>query len=94
MGARRPWETRYPPGEPPGAANETATLPSLFDAIAEKWADRRALEHRDLRTSYAQLRAGVDQFASSLISAPSLACAGASFAGMPALKEMRHPEFQ
>ena len=67
MGAARPWEKSYPAGVRWDAAIETATLPALFDAFTDKWTARTALEYRDRKTSYAELRAGVEAVASGLM---------------------------
>jgi long-chain acyl-CoA synthetase len=67
MGVERPWEKSYPAGVRWDAAIETATLPAMFDAFTAKWAAKAALEYRDRRTSYAELRAGVDSVASGLM---------------------------
>ena len=67
MGAERPWEKSYPPGVRWDAAIETATLPALFDACTARWAAKPALEYRDRKTSYTELRAGVEAIASSLM---------------------------
>jgi long-chain acyl-CoA synthetase len=67
MGERRPWEKSYPAGVRWDAPIETATLPALFDAFTEKWVARPALEYRDRRTTYAELRATVDAVASGLM---------------------------
>ena len=66
MGAERPWEKSYPPGVRWDAAIETATLPALFDLFTDKWASKPALEFRDRKTTYAELRAGVEAMASGL----------------------------
>jgi long-chain acyl-CoA synthetase len=67
MGAERPWEKSYPPGVRWDAAIETATLPGMFDAFTAKWSSRPALEYRDRKTSYTELRAGVEAVASGLM---------------------------
>jgi long-chain acyl-CoA synthetase len=67
MGAERPWEKSYPPGVRWDAPIETATLPALFDGATAKWADKPALEYRDRKTTYAELRASVDAVASGLM---------------------------
>jgi long-chain acyl-CoA synthetase len=67
MGEGRLWEKSYPPGVRWDAPIETATLPALFDAFTSRWAARPALEYRDRRASYAELRAAVDAFASGLM---------------------------
>jgi long-chain acyl-CoA synthetase len=67
MGVERPWEKSYPAGVRWDAAIETATLPAMFDAFTAKWAAKAALEYRDRKTSYAELRAGVDAIASGLM---------------------------
>ena len=67
MGAGRPWEKSYPPGVRWDAAIETATLPALFDAFTAKWGPKPALEYRDRRTSFAELRTGVEAIASGLM---------------------------
>jgi long-chain acyl-CoA synthetase len=67
MGEERLWEKSYPPGVRWDAPIEMATLPALFDAFTELWADKPALEYRDQKTSYAELRAGVEAVASGLM---------------------------
>ena len=67
MGEERPWEKSYPAGVRWDAPIETATLPSLFDAFTTTWAAKPALEYRDRKTTYAELRAGVDAVASGLM---------------------------
>ncbi len=67
MGAERPWEKSYPPGVRWDATIETATLPALFDAFTATWGPKPALEYRDRKTSYAELRAGVEAAASGLM---------------------------
>ena len=67
MGAERPWEKSYPPGVRWDAPIETATLPALFDPFTDKWAAKPALEYRDRKTTYAELRAGVEAVASGLM---------------------------
>ena len=56
MGAERPWEKSYPSGVRWDARIATATLPAIFDETTVKWADKPALEYRDRRTSYRELR--------------------------------------
>jgi long-chain acyl-CoA synthetase len=67
MGAERAWEKSYPPGVRWDAPIATATLPAMLDDIAAKWARRPALEYRDRKTSYGELRAGVAALASGLM---------------------------
>ena len=67
MGEEHPWEKSYPPGVGWDAPIEMATLPALFDAFTERWAEKPALEYRDQKTSYAKLRAGVEALASGLM---------------------------
>ena len=67
MGEQRLWEKSYPPGVRWDAPIETATLPALFDRFTDKWAAKPALEYRDRKTSYAELRAGVEAVASGLM---------------------------
>jgi len=67
MGAERPWEKSYPPGVRWDAPIATATLPAMLDAITAKWATRPALEYRDRKTSYGELRTGVAALASGLM---------------------------
>src|SRR5262245_59726729 len=67
MGEQRPWEKSYPPGVRWDVRIETAPLPSMFDDFTAKWGPKPALEYRDRRTSYAELRAAVDAVASGLI---------------------------
>ena len=67
MGAGRPWEKSYPPGVRWDAAIEMATLPAMFDAFTAKWGPKPALEYRDRRTSFAELRTGVEAIASGLM---------------------------
>jgi long-chain acyl-CoA synthetase len=67
MGDARPWEKSYPPGVRWDAAIETSTLPALLEAAAGTWTDKTALEYRDRKTSYAELRAGAEAVASGLM---------------------------
>jgi long-chain acyl-CoA synthetase len=67
MGAQRPWEKSYPPGVRWDAPIEMAPLLTLFDAFTEEWAAKPALEYRDRKTTYAELRAGVEAVASGLM---------------------------
>ena len=67
MGAERPWEKSYPPGVRWDAPIETATLPALFDVFTATWGPKPALEYRDRKTSYTELRAGVEAAASGLM---------------------------
>ena len=67
MGAEQPWEKSYPSGVCWDAPIATATLPAMFDAATAKWAMKPALEYRDRQTSYLELRAGVEAFASGLM---------------------------
>ena len=67
MGEQRPWEKSYPPGVRWDVPIETAPLPSMFDDFTAKWGPKPALEYRDRRTSYAELRAAVDAVASGLM---------------------------
>ena len=67
MGVQRLWEKSYPAGVRWDAPIETATLPALFDAFTTKWAAKPALEYRDRKTTYAELRAGVEAVASGLM---------------------------
>jgi len=67
MAPQRLWEKSYPPGVRWDAPIETATLPALFDRCTERWAAKPALEYRDRKISYAELRAGVEAVASGLM---------------------------
>ena len=67
MGVQRLWEKSYPAGVRWDAPIETATLPALLDAFTTKWAAKPALEYRDRKTTYAELRAGVEAVASGLM---------------------------
>ena len=67
MAPQRLWEKSYPPGVRWDAPIETATLPALFDRFTERWAAKPALEYRDRKISYAELRAGVEAVASGLM---------------------------
>ena len=62
-----PWEKSYPPGVRWDAPIETAPLPELFDGFTARWADKPALEYRDNKISYAELREAVEAVASGLI---------------------------
>jgi long-chain acyl-CoA synthetase len=66
MGAEHAWEKSYPDGVRWDAPIATASLNRLFDAFTARWAGKPALEYRDKRTSYAELRAAVDTFAAGL----------------------------
>jgi long-chain acyl-CoA synthetase len=67
MAPQRLWEKSYPPGVRWDAPIETATLPALFDRCTKRWAAKPALEYRDRKTTYAELRAGVEAVASGLM---------------------------
>ena len=67
MGEPRLWEGSYPAGVRWDTPIETATLPALFDRCTERWAAKPALEYRDRKISYAELRAGVEAVASGLM---------------------------
>src|SRR6476660_7432680 len=67
MGAERPWEKSYPPGVRWDVPIEAATLPALFDAFTTTWGPKPALEYLDRKTSYTELRAGVEAAASGLM---------------------------
>jgi long-chain acyl-CoA synthetase len=67
MAPQRLWEKSYPPGVRWDAPIETATLPALFDRFTERWAAKPALEYRDRKMSYAELRAGVEAVAAGLM---------------------------
>jgi long-chain acyl-CoA synthetase len=66
MGEECPWEKSYPPGVKWDAPIEMAPLTSLFDTCTARWASRPALEYRDRKISYAELRSAVDAVAASL----------------------------
>ena len=67
MGEERPWQKSYPPGVRWDTPIETATLTAMFDAFTDKWAAKPALEYRDQKTTYRELRAAVDAVASGLM---------------------------
>jgi len=67
MGEERPWEKSYPPGVRWDTPIEMATLPSMFDAFTSKWVAKPALEYRDQKSSFGELRAAVDAVASGLM---------------------------
>jgi long-chain acyl-CoA synthetase len=67
MGEQRPWEKSYPEGVRWDTPIEMAPLPELFDAFTAKWSAKPALEYRDRRISYAELRAAVEEAASGLL---------------------------
>ncbi|MBO0765822.1 MAG: dicarboxylate--CoA ligase PimA [Hyphomicrobiaceae bacterium] len=69
MGEERPWpwEKSYPPGVCWDAPLAIATLPEMFDAFTARWGGKPALEYRDRKTTYAELRAAVDSAASGLM---------------------------
>jgi long-chain acyl-CoA synthetase len=66
MAEEHPWQRSYPPGVRWDAPIETAPLNSLFDAFTARWAPRPALEYRDARTSYGELRTAVEALAAGL----------------------------
>jgi long-chain acyl-CoA synthetase len=67
MGEERPWERSYPPGVRWDAPLEISTLPQMLDAFTARWGPKPALEYRDQRVSYAELRTAVDAAASGLM---------------------------
>ncbi|WP_338661520.1 AMP-binding protein [Pararoseomonas sp. SCSIO 73927] len=67
MTSARPWEAVYPPGARWDAPLEIGTLGSLLDGMAERWADRPALEYRGRRITYAALKHAADRLAAGLL---------------------------
>jgi long-chain acyl-CoA synthetase len=67
MADKRPWETSYPAGVRWDAPIAIETLCSQFDAFTDRWASKPALEYRDRKISYAELRTAVDEVAAGLI---------------------------
>ena len=67
MGETRLWEKSYPPGVRWDTPIATASLPAVFDEFTDKWAGKPALEYRDQRISFAELRKSADAFASGLM---------------------------
>ena len=67
MREERPWEKNYPPGVRWDAPIEMAPLPELFDRFTATWVAKPALEYRDRRISYAELREAVEAVASGLM---------------------------
>ena len=67
MGEARPWEKSYPAGVRWDQPIATTTLPALFDGATARWAARPALEYRDRKITYAELRARVEATASGLM---------------------------
>jgi long-chain acyl-CoA synthetase len=67
MGDERPWERSYPAGVRWDAPIVTAPLTELFDRLTAKWAAKVALEYRDNRITYAELREAVEATASGLM---------------------------
>ena len=60
MGEQRPWEKSYPPGVRWDAPVEMLPLPELFDRFTSRWSAKPAIEYRDRRITYAELRAAVE----------------------------------
>ena len=67
MGAERPWEKSYPPGVRWDAPSRRRRCRRCSMPSPPTWAAKPALEYRDRKTSYAELRAGVDAVASGLM---------------------------
>jgi long-chain acyl-CoA synthetase len=67
MGEERLWEKSYPPGVRWDARVEQAALPDLFDRFTDRWAHKPALEYRDHKITYAELRQAVEETASGLM---------------------------
>jgi long-chain acyl-CoA synthetase len=67
MREEKPWEKSYPAGVRWDAAIETVPLPTLFERFTDAWASKPALEYRDRRMSYAELRSAVEAVASGLM---------------------------
>jgi long-chain acyl-CoA synthetase len=67
MGETRLWEKSYPPGLRWDSPIHTSTIPEFFDGFTERWKDKTAIEYRDNRVSYADLRRTADAVAAGLI---------------------------
>ena len=67
MGEPRLWEKSYPPGVRWDTPIETAPLPTLFEAFTRQWGAKTAIEYRDNKITYVQLREIVDAVASGLM---------------------------
>ncbi len=67
MGEARPWERSYPAGVRWDQPIATTTLPALFEAATAQWAAKPALEFRDRKITYADLRARVEATASGMM---------------------------
>ena len=67
MGEERPWEKSYPAGVSWDAPVEMLPLPELFDRFTAKWSAKPAIEYRDRKITYAELRTAVEEAASGLI---------------------------
>jgi len=63
----RPWDVAYPPECRWDAVIQTGTLPAFLDDVAERFADRPALEYRGHVLSYAKLKDAADRLAAGLL---------------------------
>jgi long-chain acyl-CoA synthetase len=67
--APRPWERSYPPGVRWDAPIVPSTLPALLDGAVASFGPRPAIEHRERRTSFAELGRDSAAFAAALLAA-------------------------
>jgi long-chain acyl-CoA synthetase len=67
MGDSRLWQKSYPTGLRWDTPIATSTIPDFFSALSERWNDKIAIEYRDNRISYAQLKARAEAVASGLM---------------------------
>ncbi len=67
MGEERPWERSYPAGVRWDTPIAMAPLTDLFDTFTDRCGPKPALEYRDQKTTYSELRSAVDAFASGLM---------------------------
>ncbi|MDX2205348.1 MAG: dicarboxylate--CoA ligase PimA [Hyphomicrobiaceae bacterium] len=67
MGETRLWEKSYPTGLAWDSSIETSSIPEFFDAFTARWKDQTAIEYRDNRISYADLRHAADAVAAGLL---------------------------
>lgn len=64
--AAKPWLKHYPEGVSDGVDIPRLSVPELFDQMAEKFAKKTALIFYGKKVSYAELKEGVDRFATAL----------------------------
>ena len=67
MGETRLWEKSYPAGVEWDVPIATASIPAMFDAFTAKWGSKPALEYREQKIIYADLKSRAEAVGSGLM---------------------------